>query len=386
MSKVDIDARIELPGLNGARFWAATMIVLYHIVSMPKLQMAPYLQFVPQQFGRIAVPLFFTLSAFALFYGYQGRIQSREQVKKFYLKRFFRIAPLFYVLMIFHYIMAYVLYGKIIGIDYVVSLFLFVFNLIPHLSSGYVAASWSVGAEMLFYAVLPLILMFVTSLRSAIAFFIGSCFVAYQWNTAFIGVPGITNYGHFGLPSNLNFFSGGIVAFYLYKAAVTTQSVDTAKKIGIAAIVFAILGLVLVFSTDRHVLAFAGRPGDKLVRTVPLLLFILGIALCPIQIFANRAAVEFGKMSYSLYLLHPIVIILLIYAGFFELLSSSSLEPGIAFAVATAVVAAFLLPLSAVSYRYIEGPGIRLYRQFDPDRHKGSHTRFVLRFARRKAI
>src|SRR5262245_30143079 len=87
----------QLPGIHGLRAIAATGIVLFHvaaIVTPPPEQ----LSFISNYFG-LAVPLFFVVSGFSLGYSTAERVEKPRWIEDYLLKRFFRIAPMFYVML-----------------------------------------------------------------------------------------------------------------------------------------------------------------------------------------------------------------------------------------------------------------------------------------------
>src|SRR3546814_12598933 len=90
--------RIKLDGLLTVRCVAALMIVLFHLIRMPGLQIPQGLEIIKNHFG-IGVPLFYIVSAFSLLIGYRDRLATRDDLRVYFLRRFFRIAPLFYVMM-----------------------------------------------------------------------------------------------------------------------------------------------------------------------------------------------------------------------------------------------------------------------------------------------
>jgi peptidoglycan/LPS O-acetylase OafA/YrhL len=108
------EQRLKLESLDALRFFAAAMIVLFHLVKMAKLQIPSYLHFIPNNFG-LGVPLFYLVSAFGLTLGYFGKISSQSELKHYFVRRFFRIAPLFYFMMVFYIVFLYAVYGKIVS-------------------------------------------------------------------------------------------------------------------------------------------------------------------------------------------------------------------------------------------------------------------------------
>ena len=88
-----------LPALHGLRGLAASAVVLFHLHHINALAIPYQIKFVGTHFG-LGVQLFFVLSAFSLFYSTISGINNNGWVRDYFLKRFFRIAPLFYVMLI----------------------------------------------------------------------------------------------------------------------------------------------------------------------------------------------------------------------------------------------------------------------------------------------
>lgn len=350
----------KLRGLDATRFWAAMLIVLFHIVTMQNLPVPDYLSMIRNQFGRLAVPLFFTVSAFALFYGYYGKLDTKDRIFEYYLRRFFRIAPLFYLFMIIYIPFLYIEYGAYVSYSHIASSFLFVFNLMPRHASGYVWASWSIGTEMLFYFILPLLLMAVRDIRRAGLFFLLAVFLAFHWRSAFLDAPAsIRDYSHFSLVAHIHFFAGGIAAYFAYRI-VEQNFAAHARIIGFTALAVAFLSLAALVATDAYVLSQFGLATATVARALPLAAFVLGIALCPMTLVCNATTIALGKASFSIYLFHPLIIGIYMNRGLYTAIQSLFPDPGLAYAVCVVITLVTLLPISVLSYHYIERPGMRL--------------------------
>jgi peptidoglycan/LPS O-acetylase OafA/YrhL len=79
------------------------------------------------------------------------------------VSRFFRIAPLFYLLVLATWLYAFRRFGIRHGWDEIALSVTFLFNLVPGCETGVVRASWTVGVEMLFYLVFPFLFMWQAS-------------------------------------------------------------------------------------------------------------------------------------------------------------------------------------------------------------------------------
>ena len=88
----------KLPGLHGLRGIAALMIVLFHLAT--NVRVPDVFSVVKSHFG-LSVPLFFVLSGFSLMYSTSRYVGRDGWLQVYLIKRFFRIAPLFYVMIAF---------------------------------------------------------------------------------------------------------------------------------------------------------------------------------------------------------------------------------------------------------------------------------------------
>lgn len=331
--------RATLEGANAGRFFAAMSIVVFHLVGIPKLEIPGYLWFINSYFGQ-GVPLFYVLSSFALCYGYFGRLSSFGQVIEFYSRRFFRIAPLFYTMICVFNAYAFYLYGRFVSFDAIAASVTFTFNLIPGYTLGFVWASWSIGVEMVFYAVLPFILLAVTSLPRAIIFFVLSSVAAAAWNRAFDGAQGdIATFARFSIIYYAPCFAGGIAAYFIWRRVTWSSA---ASRASLATALLCIGGLV------------AAGIGQTVVWAVVLSMLVLGLCF---ERFADRRLAwlsSVGETSFSLYLWHPFVIICLDRAGAFRAIYAVAPNTLVALAASLALTLAILLPLARVSFDWIE--------------------------------
>ena len=87
----------RLEAIDGLRGVAALYILVYHLALLPQPNLTVPLwasRFVLT--GGTGVTLFFLMSPFCLCLSKQKRRQESQLTMNFYLRRFFRIAPLFY--------------------------------------------------------------------------------------------------------------------------------------------------------------------------------------------------------------------------------------------------------------------------------------------------
>ena len=343
------------------RCYAAISIVLFHLVWLTKLQIPDYLWFIRSHFGN-GVPLFFAVSAFGLFVGYSGKLSTRAELRDYYLRRFLRIAPFFYFMMAIYFPL-YWMFGATqfptpsFTLGQVVSSALFVFNLMPQHVTGYVMASWTIGVEMAFYAILPLLIFAVTGLARSLIFLAVAVFLAANWAAAFQGTTGsIAMFGGHSLIGHLFTFAAGISGYFAW------QSLRSAPPlVGRAIFIASGLAVICLIEFSAYVPGLSGR----VAWAIAMAGAIVGASLHPPRWFVSRAAMTLGNASFSIYLWHPVVLVVLQRAGLYRWIYSTFNEGySLPFLVSVIATFAVLTPMSLVTYRYIERPGMDLAKRF----------------------
>lgn len=87
-----------LPGIHGLRGIAALAVVFFHTTHIAKLAVPSAFSFIAQDFGK-GVHLFFIVSAFSLLHSTEPTLNRPNWATEYCVKRFFRIAPLFYLVL-----------------------------------------------------------------------------------------------------------------------------------------------------------------------------------------------------------------------------------------------------------------------------------------------
>ncbi len=324
----------------------------------------------------LAVDLFMVLSGFLMFRSWsRGLLSERaffDRAVQFYKARFFRIAPLYYLLLLVCYIFLPSLtamydfiqktmpppwaqglsdYNPSAGwnFDSIRWLYLhatFTFGLVPGMEASTPLPDWSLSLEMQFYFVFPVLfwLMLRTPLLLLSTLVAGAAIVAPLFFGNYL-TPGAV--AHFGQPSllpyRLNaFFAGMLIAYYL---SLRLNGQLTQRT----SIILIITSAVCIAPLTKPVILAYVLFALLCTQRLPFLTAALG--LTPLRIL--------GNISYSIYLVHLLVVIPCVYwlltFSFFLQLSAD-----IRFVVAFCLSAPIVCGLSYVLYRYVELPSIRI--------------------------
>jgi len=261
-------------------------------------------------FGQRGVQLFYEVSAFSLLYSVNARGESSWRA--FFIRRFFRIAPLFYLSMAANWVATvWIGKGSPLTAGAYLSGILFLFGFHPDTINAVAPAGWSIAVETTFYALFPLLALAINSLRRAVtltAVTTLGCFL-FCYHAHGLPIHGLpSEYLEFlWFPAQAPVFCMGFVAYYAWKDLVPTDQCDfcplcipdsrRARRIASAILMGAGLAVLAAsFPASNHSLY---------VDSFALLLVLLALALWPWQLFVNPLTAWIGKLSYSVYLVHP---------------------------------------------------------------------------------
>jgi peptidoglycan/LPS O-acetylase OafA/YrhL len=308
--------------------------------------------------GAYGVQLFFVVSAFTIFLTLdRARRNETHLLRNFFIRRLLRIAPLYWLA-----IAAYaLLYGNesrgwLPGPQaWHYPLHLMLVNVLhPMAQSSVVPGGWSISVEVIFYLSVPVWFALVTSLRRACVFaavsvLLGPLVVhtlAVAFEPAMAGLPeqavSLHWYRH---PLNqLGCFAFGIVLFFLHRD-VRLDALRTPRHQAMLYLVAAMLALVGMKA-----------PNTQHFMAASFLLVALALMAHPWTLIVNRAAVFMGRISYSAYVVH--FLMLGVAAQWIGAEAGAWRFPCVALA-ATALT----IPLASLCHHGIELPFIRLGRQ-----------------------
>ena len=326
--------------------------------------------------GQRGVQLFYMVSAFTLFYTLDAQRQEWHPTRNFYLRRFFRIAPLFYVdlivrLAIFHL-------GDLRLILYL-SAFLFLNGFSHSAINTAVPAGWSIAVETSFYVFVPLLFSRLRTLGRAISVSLVLTIVVEVISYTLGAGTAKEYYTFLWFPVELPVFLLGILTYLLWKGLLplietlpahsTSSHPALVTRRSLAALLL-LFTVALIFGTlNLHPFqdsTFSWQVTHLLPVSLAFMPLILAVAIYPLPLLVNRLTRWLGRVSYSAYLAHPFLLIALLWMHdrYFHGIFHGHLHGTL-----TGVLLMFLLlilvaaPVSLFLWRFIEQPGIRLGRR-----------------------
>jgi peptidoglycan/LPS O-acetylase OafA/YrhL len=305
--------------------------------------------------GKRGVQLFYLISAFTLCMSLDyKKANENRPLLNFFIRRFFRIAPLFYTAII-----ANLFYQGLaprpeapVGLSWseVVSGFFFLNGFIPSAINSIAIGGWSVAVEVCFYSILPFLHVRFDSVKKIAVLLACACPVAFtvSYALAFL-FPRQSEYFKFlWFPVEFPIFVMGMLLYRVRKYFIESDFVW--------GFVFIMLGLWLFFSTLP--VYNARLYGSSL----GLAIFVLGVSLWQSPVLVNLVTIFIGRISYSLYLTHFFAIMLAS-----RILSSwsawSGMSGGGRFLAMFLITLIISIGISLITFFGIEKPGIALGRK-----------------------
>lgn len=293
----------RLYNLDYLRGLAAFGIMIYHYLTWT-LGKFPADTFMGR-LGVYGVSIFYVLSGLTLYYVYYDKMKpSKEDIILFFKKRVFRIFPLLWLVTIVAIILSeempdfYKLFLNLSGL----------FGFITW-DSCFSPGVWSIGNELVFYVFFPFFVLFTKSskpimvLLSTIIFGIYLYFAFYKLNQNLTLSEQWENYVN-PLNQVFLFLGGFMIGLFLHTIKIKNSIVTTLIVLGLGGFIF-----YPVTGDSIHLVTGVNR----LIFTACC--FLLCIAFYKMSFafpkFIHKPLTLLGEASYSVYLIHPIVFILL---------------------------------------------------------------------------
>jgi peptidoglycan/LPS O-acetylase OafA/YrhL len=353
----------KLDFIDSLRGVAALYVLIYHLslATTPAVTAPGWIEPITGS-GGCGVMLFFALSAFTLCLSMQSRsADETTPIINYYLRRFFRIAPLFYLWMIISYVRDGMIYHVWHPVEVVAKSFFFVFNFFPGGGNGFVLASWTIGVEMAFYVIFPLFFRIANNLGKAVALFLLTVLIRMVWfPIAVRTLPDLVESQKFYEISVLHHipnFMVGIVAYHVYRLI----DMEAARRQGIGYMLIA-LSLATFIGWFYGGINLSSFGGPTTVQTTLFAVLLVGASISSPRLLVNTFTRFMGKISYSVYLGHFPIIVLM--TGIFARIYRHFHIVEIAYSLSLVSALAVVTPVAYLTYRFIEQPGNKLGRKF----------------------
>lgn len=312
--------------------------------------------------GSRGVQLFFVVSAFTLFYSLEKYSLDRKfSLQDFYIKRLFRIAPMFYFALLFYMIFDFTneIFGRYsnypeISLSLILSTLTFTNVLHPDWLFSLVPGGWSISNEFLFYICLPLLFKWIRTPRQASIFVIfsilSSIFLQIVLKNA-SPFSEVKSYLFYWFPNQLSIFLMGIALYHVwkkYKFSSNTHHII---------IILTVIGLILLSLTPYDPTAVFPK---HVMFGFAFSLLAFGLSGVQSHLLNNRFMQFVGTISFSIYLVHFFVLDMVHH--FLSSILLQSFAPSNALLIMFLITASFSIMASYITYRFIEVPGIKLGR------------------------
>lgn len=345
--------RTYFKGFNALRFYAALSVVIQHVSYSPHdWYGARLLNLTFERFflnGTDSVNLFFSLSGFLITYLLLSEREKTHTVslRNFYLRRIFRIFPVYYLFLL----LVLPLFGAAAGYETgLIALLVFFggnFAFVLYFPYPPMEHLWSIAVEEQYYLVAPVL---AKTQRHLLRLFIG--FIAVWWAVLLICWFGPQGWlGSVLLMSRYDLIAlGGVFAMGYFRdlpfVNLFRQPVAQVGAVG-----------MLIYSAAFVTPTY--HPFHTTLAGIAYITIIYNLATRDrLPIIEHRLFEYLGNLSYSLYVYHPFYVLLC-----YNLVRPQFHPTVYPYAAYPFVITAALLS-SALSYRYLERPMLRFKERF----------------------
>jgi peptidoglycan/LPS O-acetylase OafA/YrhL len=336
--------------VDALRGIAVLLVVLSHTPLQPSLTFLNVI-------GAYGVQLFFVVSAFTLFLSMDAKHDRETRpVLFFFIRRFFRIAPAFYLAALF-YLAKDGLEPAPFAPDgihawQILTTLVFVNGWFPDAINAVVPGGWSIAIEMTFYIFVPMCYRLITSLVRAIALTVALAILgmaANQFVAPILLAPFANErtilvwFPQLWFPIQASVFPIGFIVFILFtrRPALPAPWSTILTLAAIAALIVAPWLHLRIFPVPLLYAAIFG-------------LLCYGMSSGRPRILVNPLLCHVGRVSFSVYLLHFWAISLVHRHLEPAWLGASQPLQSLLFYTATVALA---VAMSTITFRWIELPG-----------------------------
>ena len=353
MTKMQVNSMIKLNYIDALRGLAILCVIMVHtsqygIFSVPRT----LANLIGE--GARGVQLFYLASAFTLFISFKNRfLKEKFPIRNFFLRRFFRIAPMYYLGI------AYYLFQNGLGPRYwlgdknhitvfnILSNYTFLHGFNPYWINSVVPGGWSIGVEVTFYATIPILFFKIKNLNWAFNFFIISLIARQLLQFFFMKYHLISDdllwgkYLFIYFPSQLPIFCLGILMYFIIIEKESLRNISGKSIILFCALLFAQFGTGIQLFFPNYIIFGIG-----------FLLLALALSAFEFRLIINSTVIYIGKISFSMYLVHFAVLYWLDHFNLINFFSNGILNYCSRFFIVTFLT----IFISIILYKTIELP------------------------------
>jgi len=377
---MDIKSRYDW--VDAFRGYAIILVILLHT----SIRFAPQTEDVMKFtiLGAFGVQLFFIMSSFTLFNSYSKRslIDGINTVKFFFIRRFFRIAPAYYLIGIWYIILSIITPRAFIyedtgitdnPIDWFKTMigYLFLNGLYLPAISYLPPGAWSISVEMMFYLTLPILFLYLKDIKITVLALFSAMTISYIINHILVNFNLVSDRVglYFWFPNQFPIFIFGVLLFHV------RNKFEFKKYIYNCLIVISII----LFIYFRY-MTFFTYPSmyfqQVYIYSFILFLFVLGVSKTNNSLIINKYIREIGKVSFSMYLIHfrtvMAIYIIVKYIQNFIDLQIQSIPLYIIISIICIIITFYI---SKITYKYIELRGIEFGNKIINNKEKNNENR-----------
>jgi len=306
----------RLAWLDALRGWAVLGVVMVH--SGQAAHSTGIIEKISAA-GQYGVQLFFLVSALTISMTYNSHVLEfgtsvRSQIAWF-TKRFFRIAPLYYFAALFYpieqygvFVLSHRRYGSIVHVTDIIANLLFIHTWVPSANNSVVPGGWSIGVEMFFYALVPFCWLLLPIRRrikllgvGAIAFLAITELVCKMSTGSYYVAD--NSYFYYWFPTEAPVLILGLMFYFLYGSRLHES---LSPRLSMSCFGGFLISLVVgLYVGIWKEIAPVAAPAILVVSFILLILSLHGWLK---YIVVNKFAIFLGKISFSVYIFHFVVL------------------------------------------------------------------------------
>jgi peptidoglycan/LPS O-acetylase OafA/YrhL len=318
-------SRGRIPELDGLRGAAIVFVLFYHYGYLTNpAESGTFLAGLQRSFGMgwAGVDLFFVLSGFLIGGILLESRDSPSYFKTFYARRFFRIIPLYYFWIALYFVLtlsALSVFLKAVGGAReqwtIVPIYMFFAqnmtrNLHSVFGTAWLAHLWSLAVEEQFYLFMPLAVRFLPR-KKLVPVLVAAILAASIARIVVFKISTAHAMQYMLAPCRADGLSMGVLLAIMWRDDAWKTWVLNRQKLLFGVTLLLFLGVVYLAYTDASPYSFRMTAWGFLTIDLFFSCLIMTVLLVPRGfaggIFRSSLLMEFGKVSYCIYIIHQVV-------------------------------------------------------------------------------